>query len=826
MQTARVTTDAKGVASWNLNVKYPEWGRYYLRVTDAEGHSTGKIMYIDWPGWAGRAQGENPGGASMLVFNADKEKYTVGEMVNLTIPSPNGGRALVSLESGNRILASYWVDCEEGGTKFPFEATSEMAPNIYASITLLQPHAQTVNDLPLRLYGAIPIAVEDPATVLEPTITMAEELRPNAIAKVAVAEKGGGPMTYTLAVVDEGLLGITRFKTPNPHGAFYQREALNIKTWDLFDQVIGAYGGKINSMLSIGGDGTGADPDKAKQNRFRPVVELLGPFSLKKGKTNQHEIEIPNYVGAVRVMIVAGRADGAYGKAEKEVPVRAPIMLAATLPRVIGPGETARLPVSVFAMKDNIKSVTLDLQTSGLIGAGDSKKQTISFPETGEKMAWFEVKAAQDIGSGAIKVKPSGVGESAVYETDIQVRIANPEEHEVIDKAITDGQTWNTSYSPLGMKGTNAATLEISSIPPLNLEKRLRYLIRYPYGCVEQTTSGAFPQLYLANLIELSPRQVQRSADNVRIAIDRLQKFQHNNGGLAYWPGASGVSDYSTTYAGHFLLEAKRKGFDVPDNFLKDWRSYQRKAARDWRIENREGWRQRTQAYRLFVLALDGHAEMGAMNRMRRLDNLNNASRWLLAGAYALAGQNQTADKLLKNSSTIVEAYREFGYSYGSHRRDKAMMLYIASLVRGKNEAGAELMKTVADNLGSSRWLSTQETGVSLMAIANYLGERKPGEGIEYEYKFGDGQWQKVKGDMRISQHKLPPDAATSIAVRANKDKVVFARLIKEGTPLEGTEEAASSKISLSVVYVDENSQPIPDISNLRQGQDFTAKVT
>ncbi|MFK7972968.1 MAG: alpha-2-macroglobulin [Bacteroidia bacterium] len=826
LQEGTVTTNAKGEAKWQLNVKYPEWGRYLVRVTDEDGHSTGKVVYIDWPGWAGRAQGENPGGASMLVFNADKKNYKVGENVQLTIPSPNGGRALVSLESGNRILRSYWVECQEGGTKFNFQTTDEMAPNIFASVTLLQPHEQTANDLPLRLYGVIPIAVENPKTVLEPVIATADEYRPNSRINVAVSEKGKGPMTYTLAVVDEGLLSLTRFKTPQPHSQFYQREALNIKTWDLFDDVIGAYGGEIQSMLSIGGDGEGAGADGKKQNRFRPVVEFLGPFELKKGKTNEHSITLPNYVGAVRVMVVAGRSDGAYGSVEKEVPVRAPIMLAATLPRVLGPGERARLPINVFAMKDNIKTVNLSLETGGLLKVSGNKNLSVSFSETGEKMAYFEVEALEKLGSGSVKIVASGAGEKAEYATDISVRIANPMEYEVLDHTLADASPWNTRYTPLGMAGTNDATLEVSALPSLNLQKRLRYLIRYPYGCVEQTTSGAFPQLYLSNLTDLSPRQQQRTSDNVKQAIERLKKFQNENGGLSYWPGHNSVNDYSTSYAGHFLLEAKRAGFDVSDDFLKKWRKYQKDAARNWKYESsKREWRQLTQAYRLMVLALDGNAEMGAMNRLRKNKNLKLNSRWLLAGAYYLAGQVETANRMLKDAPIIVVDYRELGYSYGSHRRDQALMLYVSSL-GNRTSQGADLLKAVAQNLGSNRWMSTQETSMSLLAVSSFVGKTSDGEVMEYEYKLGDGVWQKVKGDMKISQHQLTADKEMAIAVRTSNGKPLFARIIKEGTPLNSKEEAAERKMKISVAYIDENGQPIANIATLRQGQDFTASVT
>ena len=187
-----------------------------------------------------------------------------------------------------------------------------MTPNIYAHVTLIQPHAQTLNDLPIRLYGVQSLSITDPATKLEPVIKMAAELRPEAPFTVKVSERSGKPMAYTLAVVEEGLLDLTRFKTPAPWSHFYAREALGIKTWDMYNEVIGAFGGNIERLLAVGGDDELKMPEEKEVNRFKPVVKFLGPFHLEAGKTATHSLEMPQYIGSVRTMVVAAK-DGAYG---------------------------------------------------------------------------------------------------------------------------------------------------------------------------------------------------------------------------------------------------------------------------------------------------------------------------------------------------------------------------------------------------------------------------------------------------------------------------------------------------------------------------------
>ncbi len=358
--TGKIKT-VNGKGGWNFKVKYPEWGRYLVRAFDpVSGHSSAKVVYIDWPGWAGRASKESQG-ATMLSFASDKPSYKTGEKAQIVIPGSGQGRALITIENGSKVLASYWLETKAGDNRFAFDIKPEMTPNIFVNVTLLQPHAQTINDLPIRLYGIIPVLVEDPATHLDPVLTMPEVLEPAKEVVITVSEKTNRKMTYTLAMVDEGLLDLTRFKTPNAWSQFYAREALGVKTWDIYDAVIGAFGGKVERLLAIGGDmlASGKEDD-SKANRFKPVVKFLGPFTLD-GKSQTHRFIMPAYIGSVRTMVVAGH-DGAYGSTEKATPVRKPLMVLATLPRVLGPDERVKLPITLFSMDKNIRNVKLEVK--------------------------------------------------------------------------------------------------------------------------------------------------------------------------------------------------------------------------------------------------------------------------------------------------------------------------------------------------------------------------------------------------------------------------------------------------------------------------------
>jgi alpha-2-macroglobulin len=426
------------VSTWNisraehkttikLNVKYSNWednGRYLLWVKDVKGgHATGVTFYMsEWGSWRSDGMAD---GATLLTLRTDKEKYNVGEKIEVTIPSSNAkGKALVSLENGTEVTDFFWVETQEKQTRFFIDVKPEMAPNFYIHVSLIQPYGQTQNDAPLRLYGVVPVLVENPETILKPVLETPAEIEPEAKYTIKVSEANKKEMTYTLAIVDEGLLGLTNFKTPDPHAAFYAREALGVKTWDLYDFVAGAYGARLEKAFAVGGDSDMSPSGKKEVNRFKPVVQFAGPFTVKKGQTNKHSFTMLNYVGAVRVMVVAGK-NGAYGNAEKSVPVRKGLMLLATLPRVLAPGEEVSLPVNVFAMKENVKNVTVRVKTNDLTELAGESQNSVEFSKIGDKVVYFKLKAKSKTGIGKIEIEATSGSEKATYEVELEIRNPN-----------------------------------------------------------------------------------------------------------------------------------------------------------------------------------------------------------------------------------------------------------------------------------------------------------------------------------------------------------------------------------------------------------------
>jgi uncharacterized protein YfaS (alpha-2-macroglobulin family) len=823
------STNAQGRGSFPLRVNYPDWGRYMVRIEDPNGgHASALTTYIDWPGWAGRAQRENPGGAAMLMFSLDKEKYTVGEECKVTFPSSGIGRALITVEDGTRVLKSEWVDAGKDQTVYAFKTTAEMSPNAYVNVALIQPQKQTMNDAPIRLYGIMPLFVENPGSRLSPAIDMANELAPEKEFEVKVSEQTGKAMTYTLAIVDEGLLDLTRFKTPNAWDYFNAREALGVSTYDVYDQVIGAMGKRSGKLFSVGGDDAALNKGKNKANRFKPVVMYAGPFTIESGKSRTHKFTMPNYVGSVRVMVVAGK-DMAYGSAEKTVAVTKPLMVLASMPRVVGPGEEVKLPVNVFAMDKNIRNVSVQLETNGLLWSADGNTKSMKFAEPGDDVVNFSLKVGNTLGLARLKVTATSGSFKSVYEVELDVRNPVPPITEATVAVVEPGKSWSTAFDELGVQGTSETKLEVSAIAAVNFGERLKYLIEYPHGCVEQTTSSAFPQLYVADVMDVDESVKQRTENNVKAAINKLARYQERGGGFVYWPGNASVDDWCTSYVGHFLMEAKSKGFTLPGNMEKQWLAYQKRAAQNWSPpQSNSGnmyWKESyfIQAYRLYTLALAGEPEIGAMNRLKEIVGMSHPARWRLAAAYALAGKPEAAYALVNNQSEYGEYYTTNGATYGSWDRDLAMVIETQVLLNNKAGA-APLVQKLAERLSSPMWFSTQTVAFELMAIAKFAG-KDAGRNVSFSFTMnGASQGEKTTQRTLITQTLKTKNSGNTLQVKNTSNNVLFVRLIRSGQKAPVPSPAASNGLLVQVKYTDMKGNAIDPV-RIEQGTDFMADV-
>ena len=815
-----------GKTTFKFRVDYPSWGRYLVYVKDKDsGHATGGTIYVDWPESRGRSNKTDPSGIKMLTFSLDKESYEIGETATAIIPAAAGGRALVSIENGSSVLHREWIEVtNEGDTKYTFEITPEMAPNVYLHISLLQPHAQTINDLPIRMYGIAPVFVTNRQTVLQPQIQMPEVLRPETDFNVTVSEKSGKPMTYTLAIVDDGLLDLTNFKTPDPWNEFYSREALGIRTWDMYDNVLGASAGAYSSLFSVGGDAT-LKPADAKANRFKPVVKFIGPFYLEKGRQQTHTLKLPMYVGSVRAMVVAGQ-DGAYGNAEKTAFVRTPLMLLSTLPRVLSIQEEITVPVNVFAMEKQVKNVTVSLQASGGgVQIEGSHQQSLTFNRPGDQLVFFTLKTGNKTGKATIKLTASGGGQQTKETIEIEVRNPNPIVTLRSSEWIETGQNKELSYQLGSLSANNQIKLEVSRIPSVDISRRFDFLYNYQHHCTEQLTSKALPLLFIAQFKTIDTREAEKIKANVQEAIRQIYARQLPNGGFVYWPGNAVADEWISSYTGMFLTLAQEKGYAVHANVLNKWKRFQRAAAQNWRMpQEANNWQQwqseLQQAFRLYTLALAGAPEYGAMNRMKEQPGLSIQAKWRLAAAYALTGKMKPAEELVYNAETTVIPYSSMNQIYGSSDRDEAMILETLLLMNRERD-DLQQAKVVSKNLSLENWFSTQYTAFALMAMGR-LADKLSGS-LDFTWTWNGKQQPAVKSAKAVFEKEIStsPKSGT-VAVKNQGKGALSVDLITRTQLLNDTLPAISDNLRMDIRYASMDGKPM-SVNDIRQGTDFTA---
>lgn len=818
LEQGTVVTNQAGLAELEIAVR--DYGEVLLEVTDPKGgHSAGYFFRSYW--WA---SGDQKQSADIVLLKLDKAQYLPGETAKVSLSTPARGRMLVTVEKEGRILHQSWLELTSNETSFEIDVKQEYIPNAYLSVVIYQPYGGMDNDLPLRMYGVVPLYVTSEGAQIELNLAVPETVRPEEEFILKVQTADGEPCQFTVAVVDEGLLNITGYATPDPLGFFFAKQRLLSKAYDNFADIINLTYGYIHNHLSIGGDGA---PDyrqlqvpKEDPGQFETVSLFYGPFSTDAGGYAEVPIKLPNYIGSVRIMVVAA-SKGRYGSAEKQAAVKAPVMVMPTLPRVLGPEDRIRVPVTVFTMEEGLGEIDVHLDVSGpaeIIGPDTLVVDPGSRDRTD---VFFELAAAGTVGTVEITVSASSRLQGYTNRSTalIPVRPDNPYIYLVDEQMVDPGETVVFAIPERGVPGTDATRLVVSSVRGLNLNHRLKWLIRYPYGCIEQITSGVFPQLYLADLYPVSKEELMEIDGNINGVIAAYSRYQLVNGAFAYWPDSSAADHWATNYAGHFLLEAKAKGYHVPAQMLERWIRYQAEAAKA------NAGTQLTRAYRLYLLALADAPVLSAMNYMREseLDKLDNTARFYLGGAYYLMGYKQIGESILAGADISAPEYVEFGGTYGSTLRDQAIMLDILTLVRDF-ERGSALYNQIAEAVSSPRWYSTQTTGYALLALAKYVAAVKT---VETELTgivtFADqSRLELVVSDLVGLVGLDPQDGGGRISFTNTASVPVFAALEWEGIPKRGELEPEAKNLILKTDYYDQWGNPV-DISRLTQGDTFYA---
>jgi uncharacterized protein YfaS (alpha-2-macroglobulin family) len=812
-----------GKSKFVLNFADKDWGTYLIVINDYKGgHVFSEVVNFDYPYYD---RNKNISDApAILSLKTDKDTYQVGETINLTFPANKEAKALVCIEGSSTVIESFNVSDLKEDALVKIVATEAMLPNVYINVILFQPYTSG-NDLPIRLYGIVPVKVEDPATKLQPVISMPKETQSKTNIDITVSETSGKPMYYTLALVDEGILGITSYKTPDPHKYIFSKQALRINTWDNYSGIIDAYEGEMNSVFAVGGDMEFNDMETALSKRFQAVAFSYGPFELKAKAKDKHSIEIPEYIGSLRAMVIASNDKNAYGSTQENIIVKDPIMIMPTAPKIVSPNDEFIVPIQVIAPDMIGKNINISLSTNKLNIIGKNS-MSVTTNSNGEATVEFTLRVPKVSGNAELIINASAGNVGAESKITIPIRMPFSLKQTVVMEKVNPKSTKTIDLSFNGIDGTTGGQVTLNTLIPLDLFSHLDFLIGYPHGCLEQTVSKAFPQLYLDYFITFDDAKQKEIKLNVEAAISKLKNYLRNDNSMTNWMGGSYVVPWTEIYASHFLIEAKNRGYNVPDDMLSGIMKYHANKAKAWNYNVDYPTSDVYQAYRLFILALNNTPETGAMNRFKEQENLQQLSKVILSATYALSGKTKIAQDIFAEVKLEPNKMMSDWYiSYGSFSRDFAFYIYAEMLINADEEIVRQDILSLAGEFGKNQWMSTQTAAFNLFVLGKYAEKHNLTKSDLVANLTIDNKNYQINTNRSSIVFDFVPNEDSKIEVENLSNDMIYASVYAKGYVAEYDTIESGAYINMSVNYYDKSGQLI-NPKSLAKNTEFYAEIT
>lgn len=662
-----------------------------------------------------------------VEIKTDKKEYNAGESVNALFTTPFEGRMLVTLER-DHIIKYYYLTTKNKSASLSFVADEASLPNVYITATLFR--AMDGSDMPLTVgHGFKNVRVTNKSYNMPVAVTVTEKSRSKTKQTINVKTTPGAYVT--IAAVDEGILQVKNFATPDPYAYFFQKVALSVNSYDIYPWLLPEIKTRQSSTGGDGADENGGRVNPMFVNRVKNVSFWSGIMQADSRGNVHYSIDIPQFSGDIRVMALAYK-NKSFGSTDKHIKVADPIVISTALPRFLTPKDDVTMGISMSNTTNKPTTAVVTVQTTGPLGVQGSATQTIQIPANREGRAVYNIVAAQSIGAGKVIVTVKALNETFTNETDISVRPPAS-----LQKLTGYGIAGENTTTPVDMTNKFISTsvtgkLIVSKSPLTQFSKHLEELVKYPYGCVEQTVSAAFPQLYYADLVKgmnVGTNTELNPASNVQQAIIKLQSMQQGNGGMSYWPEGGGESWWGSVYACHFLLEARKAGFDVNAHTLErlqeymKYRMYKKETVTFYYNGNaKKETASEEIAYSLYVLAMAGQSQQSDMNYYKaHKELLTLDSKYLLAAAYALSGQPSQAREVLPPAFSGEIPDRCFGGSFNSQIRDEAISLLVLLDIDPNNKQVPILARMLSEQLRKERYLSTQENSFSMLALGKIM---------------------------------------------------------------------------------------------------------
>jgi len=801
-------------------------GDFEIRISRPGSNSYVSKHFYSYGSWGAENSSFEVNNEGHVDIDFDRASYKTGEKAEISFKAPFNGRLLVTVENSG-VLSYHYLDVVKKTASMKLDLPGAFIPNVYITATLIKAHE--ASDIPLTVaHGFKSLKVDDEKRKINVQINALKSVRSKTHQKVEVTAAPGSYVT--LAAVDNGVLQVSDFKTPDPYTFFYQKRALAVSAYDMYPLLFPELKGRLSS--------TGGDGEMDMNKRVNPVqakrFKIMSYWSgMKKadgsGKAS-FEFDIPQFSGEVRLMAVAFR-DEKFGASEAAMTVADPIVLSTALPRFISPGDTVLMPLTLSNTTSRPASGSATVRLSGGLSVAGGASQAVQIQPNNESRLLYKIVAGQQIGVAKVNIEVVAAGEKFVDQTEISIRPASTLQKLSGSGSIAGGQTQRVNLEPQEMIPSSVDyELVVSRNPAIELGSHLRYLVQYPYGCTEQTVSAAFPQLYFADLADLLKlKGKEAAASNVNEAIRKIKMRQLYNGAVTLWDGEGAADWWATVYSAHFLLEARKAGFDVDNSLVETMLSYLINRLKTMEVITYTYNRNQNKriaakevAYSLYVLSLAGRPQGSVMNFYKaKPEMLALDSKYLLSAAYAAAGDRRSFQAMLPSSFSGEASEQETGGSFYSFLRDEAIALNALVDVDPGNAQVPVMAAHVAGLIKNEPYPNTQERVFSFLALGK-LARTAAASSVTADVRVNGKSIAKVNGNWKGTKASI---GSGSVEIVTTGKGRLYYTWVAEGISVGNSNREEDNYLRVSRKFYDRNGKAVSGTS-FRQNDLVVVELT
>lgn len=791
-------------------------GEYEIRLyaPDAQSYVSNYFYAYGWGNTSSTSFEVNTEGK--VTIECDKKEYNAGDEAKILFKTPFEGKLIVTIER-NKVYEYKVLETNNRSASYSIPLKNEYLPNVYVSATLIKPN--TDQKIPLTVaHGFQNITVNKEANRLPIQIIAIEKSRSRTKQKICIKTKAESDIQVTIAVIDEGILQLKNTKTPDPYGFFYRKRALEVNSYDVYARLLA----ELSTTASrTGGDGYNLSKRANPLSNKRVKLVTFWSGILKTNSSGEvcYEIDIPQFSGDLRIMAVAYK-DNRFGSAEKSMKVADPIVTSTALPRFLSPGDSLNMPVTMSNTTAKPMSANVTITTSGAVKVNGNATQQIEIPANSEKQVNFKMVADTKVGTAQIVTTIKAMNEVFKEEIDITVRPITSLLKLSGSGSVTGGNSASFTMTNDFIPSSTSTKFVVSRSPMVGFTKNLDYLIGYPYGCIEQTTSRVFPQLYLRDLMkELKQANYTGVAPEkmVQEGINRIYTFQTYNGSFSYWPGHYEGNWWGTAYATHFLIEAKKAGYDVQASVIDKAVSYLKNKVKEkgqysyYYYDGNGAYKNRVIAakeifYSLYVMSLHNQQDLSVMNFYKtNTSMLAIDSRYLLAATYLRIGDQGSYRTLIPASFTAEKSVNSFDGSYYSYIRDMAIILDVMVENDPNNAQIGMLTKHLSEQLKLKTYPNTQENAFALIALGK-IARKNAESTVTADIKSNNASIGSYSSGVYMNNKN---QSNNTITIDAKGTGTLYYSWEAEGISLNGTVKEEDNYMTVRRQFFDRNGSPI-----------------